>query len=297
MCAFRPHCPISTGGFHFRTAKTPPPRPLAPCLRLPAFSYAVRFINTTKNHTRRRAVPTVRKPCRQSRRRAHPFAVRKPCRRVRKICRARSADRVTGAPAPRPIFRRRQATGQPCRQVRERSRVRGSPRHHAAKRAATARRCVPAIRTGSRPSRSAAAPCVPFLCAVATVCRRRQGDGFGRRQVRGVPICRRGDRRNRPRVRSAANGSGTVTGSDKRKRRAPNSETRHFVSLRKVSVLLLRGLLRNLRGLLRRGGFLRGLRRNLRRRGFLRRGFLLHGLGFLLCFPACTVPTRGRARR
>ena len=54
MCAFRQHCPISTGGFRFRTAKTPPPRPLAPCLRLPAFSYAVRFINTTKNHTRRR---------------------------------------------------------------------------------------------------------------------------------------------------------------------------------------------------------------------------------------------------
>ena len=92
MCAFRPHCPISTGGFHFRTAKTPPPRPLAPCPRLPALSYAVRVINTTKNHTRRRAVPTVRKPCRQSRRRAHPFAVRKPCRRVRKICRVRSAD-------------------------------------------------------------------------------------------------------------------------------------------------------------------------------------------------------------
>ena len=120
MCAFRPHCPISTGSFHFRTAKTPPPRPLAPCPRLPALSYAVRVINTTKNHTRRRAVPTVRKPCRQSRRRAHPFAVRKPCRRVRIVCRRsmRRGNRGDGFGNGHGFGRGNRATGS------ERSRVR-----------------------------------------------------------------------------------------------------------------------------------------------------------------------------
>ena len=213
MCAFRPHCPITTGGFQFRTAKTPPPRPLAPCPRLPALSYAVRVINTTKNHTRRRAVPTVRKPCRQSRRRAHPFAVRKPCRRVRKICRARSSDGDRAQPP-----RVRSADGD--RRRGNRADRFGNGHGFGAIRATMPPNAPqpPAVafppfgRVRARPDLPPRP--VPFLCAVAIVCRRRQGDGFGRRQVRGVPICRRGDRRNRPRARSAANGSGTVTGSD-----------------------------------------------------------------------------------
>ena len=188
MCAFRPHCPISTGGFHFRTAKTPPPRPLAPCPRLPALSYAVRVINTTKNHTRRRAVPTVRKPCRQSRRRAHPFAVRKPCRRVRKICRVRSSDgdRRRGNRADR--FGNGHGFGA----------IRATMPPNAPQPPAVA--FPPFGRVRARPDLPPRP--VPFLCAVATVCRRRQGDGFGRATaapdlptVTGSPPCRRRSRR------------------------------------------------------------------------------------------------------
>ena len=77
---------------------------------------------------------------------------------------------ATGETVPRPICR--QSPPIVCRRSR-------------AKRATTARRGVPAVRTGSRPSRSAAAPCgVPV--------RRGDGHGFGqsprhlRRHCKGI---------------------------------------------------------------------------------------------------------------
>ena len=67
-------------------------------------------------------------------------------------------------------------------------RERATVRHHAAKRAKTARRGVPAVRTGSRPSRFTAAPC-------AVPVRRGDGHGFATVKATGQPFAvRRGNR-------------------------------------------------------------------------------------------------------
>ena len=114
------------------------------------------------------------------------------------------------------------------RKLWRRSRRRGNRRrvrHRAAKRATTARPCVRAVRTGSRPSRFPAAPCaVPVrrgdghadgatADGFAASRFHHAADGFGRATVATVPPpCRqrsrvrqqsrrRGDRRNRRRVR------------------------------------------------------------------------------------------------
>ena len=76
--AFCPHSPIITGNSHFQTAKTPPPRPFAPCPCYTVFSCAMRPENTTENHT-----PETRPPWRFDRGRARaksppPFAACQP---------------------------------------------------------------------------------------------------------------------------------------------------------------------------------------------------------------------------
>ena len=109
--------------------------------------------------------------------------------------RSRPADslpqpwRQSAATVRRPTWRRvrRDSVRAVCRQVR-------------AKRAATARRGVPAVRTGSRPSRFTAAPC-------AVPVRRGDGHGFGQ----SPPPCRRRRQVRQPSRRSDS--LPTVTGS------------------------------------------------------------------------------------
>ena len=120
----------------------------------------------------------------------------------------RSSDRATGNRRNRPASDLPTATG---RQVRAGDRFgdghgfgrgRATVRRRAAKRATTARPCVPAVRTGSRPPRFTAAPCaVPV----------RRGDGQGNgatadrfaasrfpRPVSTVPPTATGFERSRP---------------------------------------------------------------------------------------------------